>query len=140
MFRPQWMTIAGGSGNLNTLVAGSTTGGTAVSTAGLEKGTLSCQVDLLAETNTITLTPVWQVSDDKSTWYDLKASTGAAQVAQCTGTAGADTVTSAVLACPQEAIGWKFVRAAVRNAVATGATGDTYVFTYKSRKFMGFAN
>lgn len=134
------MTIDGGSGTLTAApVAGTTTAGTAVPTANVEAGSMSCLVTVLAETNTITLTPKFQTSDDNSTWYDLAGDAqNPANVILATGTAGADTATTRVLPVPPQATGWKYVRAAIVNGVATGAVGDTYAFSFRVKRFSGF--
>jgi hypothetical protein len=139
-FPPRWRTISGGSGDLTAApVAGSTTGGTALATAGIEPGTLSCLVTVDAETNTITLTAKFQVSDDNSTWYDLAGDAqNPANVLLATGTGGADAAVSMVLPVPTQALGWKYVRAAVVNLVATGAAADTYAFSFRMRYVTGF--
>lgn len=139
-FPARWMTATGGSGDLTAApVAGSTTGGTALPTAGIEMGTLSCLFVLDAETDTLTLTGKFQVSADNSTWYDLAGDAqNPANVLMSTGTAGADTATSRVLPVPLSALGWKYVRAAVVNLVATGAAADNYAMTFYFRKFSGF--
>jgi hypothetical protein len=134
------VSVTGGSGTLTAApVAGTTTAGTAVNLSDVVPGTLSCLFNLLAETNTITLTGKFQVSNDNSTWYDLAGDAqNPANVAQCTGTAGADTAVARVLPVPPSAIGWNWIRAAVVNAVATGAAGDTYAFTFQYIKNTGF--
>lgn len=138
-FPARWMTASGGSGNLDTLVAGTTTGGTAIQTSPIERGTLSCLFTVDAETNTLTITGKFQVSDDNSTWYDLAGDAqNPANVVLATGTGGADAAVDKVLPCPESALGWKYVRAAVVNAVATGAAADTYAFTWHYRAFSGF--
>lgn len=139
-FPARWSSASGGSGDLTAApVAGTTTAGTALATAGIEMGSLSCLFTLLAETNTITLTGKFQVSNDNSTWYNLAGDAqNPANVLLCTGTAGADTATSVVLPVPPSALGWKYVRPAVVNGVATGASGDTYAMTFYFRKFSGF--
>lgn len=138
-FPARWTSVAAGSGNFNTLVAGSRVVSTAIPMAGVALGTLSCLFALLAETNTITLTPGFQVSNDGTTWFDLAGgSSNPAQVLQATGTAGADTVVNKVVGVPEPALGWKFVRAYAQNGVVTGAAGDTYAFTFQFRKFSGF--
>lgn len=114
------------AGDLNTLVAGTTTSGGTLETRLINPGSLSALFVVDAETNTITITCLWQVSDDGSTWYDLLPQNGASLVARATGTAGADASVSEVLMCPAAAEGWVYVRPAVRNAVATGAAADTY--------------
>lgn len=139
-FPSRWRSVTGGSGDLTAApVAGTTTGGTALPTSGIELGTLSCLCVLLAETNTLTLTAKFQVSDDNSTWYNLAGDAqNPANVLVATGTAGADAAVSVVLPVPPAALGWKYVRAALVNGVATGAAGDTYAFTFRFRFVSGF--
>jgi hypothetical protein len=139
-FPARWRKLTAGSGNLNTVVAGTTTAGTAISTANMAPGSLSCLFTVTAETNTITITPKWQVSDDNSTWYDLSGLNNAAQVALATGTAGADAAVSKVLTAPSEVSGWKYVRPAVVNGVATGAATDLYAFELHFRVYNGFSD
>jgi hypothetical protein len=139
-FPSRWRTASGGSGDLTAApVAGSTTGGTALPTSGIEMGTLSCLCTVDAETSTLTLTAKFQVSDDNSTWYDLAGDAqNPANVLLATGTGGADAAVDRVLPVPTAALGWKYVRAAVVNGVATGGAADTYAFTFKYRFVSGF--
>lgn len=136
----RWRATSGGSGDLTAApVAGSTTAGTALPTQSIEPDTLSCLCTLLAETNTLTLTVKFQVSDDNATWYNLAGDAqNPANVAVATGTAGADAAVSIVLPVPNQVLGWRYVRASVVNGVATGAAGDTYAFTFKYRFVSGF--
>lgn len=139
-FPPRWRNISGGSGDLTAApIAGTTTPGTALQTAGIELGTLSCLCVVDAETDTITLTAKFQVSDDNSTWYDLAGDAqNPANVLLATGTGGADAAVSRVLPVPPAALGWKYVRPALVNLVATGAAADTYAFTFYFRYVTGF--
>ena len=139
-FPPRWRTASGGSGDLTAApVAGTTTAGTALGTAGIEPGTLSCLVVVDAETDTITLTAKFQVSNDNSTWYDIAGDAqNPANVLLATGTSGADTPVSRVLPVPTQALGWKYVRPALVNLVATGGATDTYAFTFQFRYITGF--
>jgi hypothetical protein len=139
-FPARYTSATGGSGDLTAApVAGTTTGGTALATASVEPGSLSCLFTVLAETNTITITGKFQVSDDNSTWYNLAGDAqNPANVAIATGTAGADTAVSVVLPVPLSALGWKYVRPAIVNGVATGASGDTYSFSFRYRRLSGF--
>lgn len=139
-FPARWSSASGGSGDLTSApVAGTTTGGTALPTANIEMGTLSCLVTVDAETSTLTLTAKFQVSNDNSTWYDLAGDAqNPANVLLATGTAGADASVDRVLPVPPAALGWKYVRAAVVNGVATGGAADTYAFTFYFRRFNGF--
>ncbi len=139
-FPARYFTISGGSGDMTAApVAGTTTGGTAITTANIEVGTLSCLFTVLAETSTLTLTGKFQVSDDASTWYDLAGDAqNPANVIMATGTGGADTAVTRVLPVPPSAMAWKWIRAAVVNLTATGAVGDTYAFSFRCRRFSGF--
>lgn len=139
-FPARYQTFSGGSGDLTAApVTGTTTAGTAIATANIEPGSLSCLFTLLAETNTLTLTGKFQVSQDNSTWYNLAGDAqNPANVLVATGTAGADAAVSVVLPVPLPAFGWKYVRAAVVNLVATGAAGDTYAFSFYGKRFSGF--
>jgi hypothetical protein len=139
-FPVKWVAISGGSGDLTAApVAGTTTAGTAIPTATVQFGSMSCLFTLLAETNTLTLTGKFQVSDDNSTWYDLAGDAqNPANVLIATGTAGADTAVTRVLPVPPSAFGWRYVRAAIVNGVATGAAGDTYAFSFRYRAVSGF--
>lgn len=139
-FPARWRAATGGSGDLTAApVAGTTTPGTALATAGIESGSLSCHVNVDAETNTITLTAKFQVSDDNSTWYDLAGDAqNPANVLLATGTAGADASVDRVLPVPPAALGWKYVRAAIVNGVATGAAADTYAFVWHFRFISAF--
>jgi len=140
-FPARWTTASGGSGDLTAApVAGTTTGGTALATADIAPGTLSCLFVIDAETDTITITGKFQVSADNSTWYDLAGDAqNPANVTMATGTAGADATVNKVLPVPTEALGWKYVRAAIVNGVATGGAADTYAFTFYYRKYSAFA-
>jgi hypothetical protein len=140
MALPRWRSTSGGSGDLTAgPAAGATTGGTALPTIGIEMGTLSCLCTVDAETSTITLTAKFQVSDDNATWYDLAGDAqNPANVLLATGTGGADAAVDRVLPVPSQALGWKYVRAAVVNGVAQGAAVDTYAFTFKYRFVSGF--
>jgi len=119
------------SGTLNTLVAGTITGGTAIKTYDVEPGTLSVLATVDAETENITVTVLWQVSTDNSTYYTMTPVNNAANIVIATGTSGADAAVSKVYPAPDGVMGWPYVRAAVTNAMATGAAADTYSLTTK---------
>ena len=119
------------TGNLNTLVAGTTTAAGTLPVELMEPHSLSAEFLVDAETDTITISGIWQVSDDGSTWVDVKPENNAAIVVLATGTAGADAAVTVVLSAPPAVYGARFVRAAVRNAVATGAAADTYSIAYR---------
>jgi hypothetical protein len=138
-FPARWKSLTAVSGNLNTLAAGTITATPALSTANIAAGTLSCLFVVEAETNTLTISPLWQVSDDNSTWYSVGPVNNAAVVVLATGTSGDDPVVSRVLSAPNEVLGWKYVRAAVVNLVAQGGAADTYSMTIHYRHFNGFS-
>lgn len=128
---PRLANASGGSGNLNGVNAGTTTAGTALAVNSVQPGSLSLFCNVLAETNTLTITVKMQVSQDNSTWYDLAGDAqNPANVALATGTAGADSATTRVLPVPTSVQSWAWIRPAVVNGVATGASADTYAFTW----------
>jgi hypothetical protein len=120
--------MPGGSGNLNTLAAGTQTAGKLVGLQNVVPATLSCEFALTAATSTIQLFGEWQISDDGTTWKDVKVENGALAVVLTTGTAA---IVRVVLGLPQGCYGAKFARAVVRNQVVTGAAGDLYALTYR---------
>lgn len=122
--------FAAASGNLNTKAAGTLTGGNSLLTDDILPGTLSALFTVDAETNTITLSPAWEVSTDGSTWYRLMGVTNGAPTALATGTAGADASVSRVVSAPKEVYGWRYCRASVLVGVTTGTTNDTYAISY----------
>lgn len=99
---------------------------------------LSAKLTILAETNTITLTAKWQVSSDKVSWFDVANGTqNAAGVALGTGTAGAESAVSKVIAAPDAAYSWPWARVAVAVGGTTGTTADTYAISYSYRQLTG---
>lgn len=125
------------SGTLDTLVAGTTTGGTAVAIGDNTRQkvrALSALVTVDAETNTITISAKWQVSNDNSTWVDVaNGSQNAAAVVLATGTGGADAAVTRVIPAPDSVYGWRYARVAVVNGVVTGNAVDTYAMSYSYR-------
>src|SRR6187551_2328674 len=114
-YPPRYQQISGGSGTLTAApVAGTTTGGTAIATSGMDRETVSCLFNVLAETSTLTLTTKFQISHDQATWYDLADNAqNPANVVLTTGTDDTDTTTTRVLPLPPTALGWEYVRAAM---------------------------
>lgn len=123
-----------GTLNLNTVVAGTTTGGNAVDmgdNARQKVRSLSALVTVDAETDTITITGKWQVSNDGTTWVDVAHGTqNAAGVILATGTAGADASVTRCYQAPDAVYGWRKARFAIVNGVVTGNTADTYSIGY----------
>jgi len=86
---------------------------------------------VLAETNTFTIAPKWQVSNDASTWVDLtNGPQNAAATVLATGTAGADAAVTKAIPLPDAAYGFKFARMALVAGGTTGASADTYTIGY----------
>lgn len=96
---------------------------------------LSAQLTVLAETNTITLAPKWQGSNDGSTWIDLAyAPNNPAVTVLATGTAGADAAVTKGVAAPDAAYSYKFSRCQVVVGVVTGTSSDIYSIGYSYRQ------
>jgi hypothetical protein len=125
------------SGNADTLVAGSVITGNAVNLGDNNRKkveNLSVLVTVDAETASLTFAFKWQCSNDSSTWVDIANGTqNAAAVVMATGTGGADAAVTKVFPLPENASGWKYARAALTTAGATGAAVDTYSFGYVYR-------
>lgn len=118
------------SGTLNGVSAGTTTAGATLSLAEVSPMTLSCLAVVEAETSTLTMALVWQVSNDGTTWYQIVDANNAAQTVLATGTGGDDAVVSKVVSAPGSVYGWRFARASILSGVTTGATADTYSLRY----------
>lgn len=125
------------SGNLNTLVAGTVTGGSAVEIGDgqrLKCKHLSALVVVDCETDGLVMTGSWQVSNDGATWVNVTNGTqNAAGVALATGTAGADAAVTKCFVAPDAIYGWRKARFAITNTIATGATADTWAISYSYR-------
>lgn len=118
------------AGDFDSDAAGTVAGGASVLMSKVRHGTLSMLVTVDAETENLTITPLWQVSNDNSTWVTLKPQNNAAPVILATGTSGADAAVTAAIEAPQGVYGWRYARGAVQNGVATGASADTYAIGY----------
>jgi hypothetical protein len=125
------------SGNIDTLVAGSVVGGTAVrmnDTSRPKVKNLSALVTVDAETTSLTFTGKWQVSNDNTTWVDVcNGPQNAAGVVLATGTAGADAAVTRAYEAPPTVYGWQYARFALVTAGATGNAVDTYAISYSYR-------
>ncbi|MCA9624739.1 MAG: hypothetical protein KC731_37205, partial [Myxococcales bacterium] len=112
------------------VVAGDLVAGPLLRTGQLARGTLSATVAVEAETDGITLTPLWQVSNDGTTWQTVYPPNGATYVAQATGTAGDDAAVERVIQAPDSVYGFKFCRVAIQVGVQTGTANDTWRISY----------
>lgn len=118
------------SGDFDSDAAGTDKAGATLLMLLVKAGSLSSLVTVDAETNTLTMTARWQVSNDASTWVDVVVPNNPANVALATGTGGADAAVSRAIAAPEAVYGWRYARLVVQNGVATGATADTYAIGY----------
>lgn len=122
--------VSAKTGNADTLVAGSVIAGNTVDTSRLAKGTLSALVTVDCETNTLTMTAKWQVSNDASTWVDVALTNNAANVTLTTGTSSADADVAKAIVAPDAVFGWTYARLVIVTGVVTGNAVDTYSIGY----------
>lgn len=126
------------TGTFNTVTAGSAVNGNplAVSGGSFQRiKTLSAVVAVTAATSTITLTAKWQVSNDKTIWFDVAyAAQNPAAVALATGTAA---IVTKVVPAPDAVYGHAYARCVVVVGVATGGAGDLYSIGYNYRQLTG---
>ena len=103
---------------------GTARNGATIQTGAYAPGSLSMYVGVTIVTGSVVATAKVQVSDDNSTFYDLKPMNNAAAV----------TVTatgSIVIAIDSSAHGWKFARGVVTLSGAATAAGDLTEATYR---------
>ncbi len=132
--------VSSATGTFDTVIAGADVTGAAVFMGNIQPKVknLSAKLVLDVETNTITISGVWQVSNDNSTWVDVaNGSQNATAVVMGTGTAGADASITKVLQAPDAVYGWQWARLAMRVGVTTGAAVDTYTISYAYRQIVG---
>ena len=99
---------------------------------------LSALVTVDAETDTLTLTPKWQGSNDKTTWFNFVHGTNnAAAIAIATGTGGADASVVKVIPAPAGIEGWRYARCSLIVGVVTGTTSDTFSIAYNYSQLAG---
>lgn len=106
--------------------------GNSISMSSITPGTLSALVTLIVETNTVTLIPSWQVSNDGSTWYTVQGSNGSTR----TGT-GTTATTNEVLAL-KDTVTWRYARVAVTVGVTTAVVSKEFYsvsYTYLAPGF-----
>lgn len=95
---------------------------------------LSSYANVTAETNTLTLTHQWQVSNDETTWYDVAhGPQNPAGVALATGTGSAVPGTK-IFPAPEAIAGFMWARAAIRVGVVTGTALELWELGYNYRQ------
>lgn len=139
MSHPQYATGAHStsisfSGSAKTDVAQNAT---TLVTRKLQMNTLSARAAVTVATNSLTVTPKWEVSDDQSTYYAVKNPSNAAWTVLATGN-GTGATTNHVLTAPSAVYGWRFCRVALTPAAATGTSADVATVTYNYVQRSGF--
>lgn len=122
------------SGNLNTLVAGSTVNGGSLlvsDSVRVKLKNLSAQVSATAATATLTVSFKWQVSIDGTTFLDV--ANGPQNAASVVFTTGTSAIKSGVIQAPEAVYAWAYTRIVLVTGVATGAAGDLYTMSYTAR-------
>jgi hypothetical protein len=125
------------TGTADTLVAGSVIAGNTVEVNDGQRQkafALSALVTVDCETNTMTMSGRWSVSNDGSTWVTVtNGPQNAAAVVLATGTAGADAAVTKAFEAPDAVYGWRKARFEIVTGVVTGNTVDTYSISYSLR-------
>jgi hypothetical protein len=109
---------------------GAVVGGPTLLMSNVEQGTLSARCNFLAQTTSLTLSAVWEVSDDGSTWRRATGVANASAVAIATGTAGVDTAVTRQIDAPSAVYGSRYARCSVLLGGANGAAGDQATVAY----------
>ncbi len=122
------------STSLTTSVAASSAGdviaGPTLLMSKVEKGTLSARCTFLAQSTSLTLAALWQVSQDGTTWYQARGLSNATPVAVATGTAGADVAVTRIVDAPNACYAFRYARCSVLTGGASGASGDQATVAY----------
>lgn len=122
---------------LNGVTAGNVVAGPKLLMSDVRIGTLSARCTVTAETNTLTLTAVWEVSADGSTWLRARGEANASEVALATGTAGADAAVTRSIDAPNAVYGFRYARCSILTGVATAGASDLAAVTYDYQQDQG---
>jgi len=106
--------------------------GPALDMALVKSGSLSALITVDAETDTIAIEALWEVSNvgGAGPWYEVVGATNAPPVVWAAGTAAADAAVTRVLEAPSCVYSSKYSRAAVRCRFIAPAAADTYDIGY----------
>jgi hypothetical protein len=122
------------SADLTTAVAaalsGATVAGPSLLMATVSKCTLSARCTFLAQTTSLTLSALWEISDDGVNWRQARGLSNATPVAVATGTAGADVAVTRSIDAPLAVYGVRWARCSVLLGGANGAAGDQAAVSY----------
>jgi hypothetical protein len=91
-------------------------------------------LSLTPNTSGITFSPLWQGSNDNSTWVNIYSQNGAQPVAISTGTL---TATSYAVEAPSQFQGWRYMRITIVVGVHTGGASDVGNVGYNYRQLTG---
>jgi hypothetical protein len=130
MGQSRWNYLTTGTVVMTGIVKGTVTGGPKLTMSMVKPDTLSALVTVKADTDTITLSVLWEGSSDGNTYYEITPTNNAALVVWGTGTAGADAAVTKLLQAPEAAYGVPYARCSVKNLVADGLIADTYAIGY----------
>ncbi len=120
---------------LTGVLSGATTGATALALAAIdiEADSLVANVSCGITTSTTTVATKWQVSNDNSTWLDLKTMNAPALVTVAAAGTGSLVTTAYAQACPIN-VSYPYIRLATVVGVATAGAGDNITISYNYRK------
>jgi hypothetical protein len=104
------------------IVAGTITPGNTLDMHGVMKGTLSAKFAVVANTATIQISALWEVSRDGVTWVEANPPWLLAT--------GTTTLVTRAVDAPLAVYGYRYARGSVRNAVVDGLIADTYRISY----------
>tara|TARA_R110000868_G_scaffold62436_2_gene188651 strand:+ start:763 stop:1155 length:393 start_codon:yes stop_codon:yes gene_type:complete len=107
--------------------------GATLSLANISAGGLTFKCESRITTASVLATYKVQVSDDAVTWYDVKLSNNASNVATAVGT-GVEVITTLALV-PANLAGWTFARCNVTLSGAATAAADKTKIDYKTQIF-----
>jgi hypothetical protein len=110
--------------------AGTVVAGPTLLMSNVEKGTLSARCTVEAETSTITLSAVWELSDDGTTWRQARGLSNATPVVLATGTGGDDAAVVRNVDAPTAVYATRYVRCSILVGTATGAAVDLATVAY----------
>lgn len=109
---------------------GASVAGPTLLMSNVEQGTLSARCIFLAQTTSLTLAALWEISDDGTNWRQARGVSNATPVAIATGTAGADTAVARNVDAPNAVYGSRYARCSVLLGGANGASGDQASVAY----------
>jgi hypothetical protein len=116
--------------------------GDPVAMGDVQANTLSALCTVDAETSTITITAVWQVSVDGTTYYNVAGTANnAANVPLATGTGGGDAVVTTCVPAPDAIYAYPWARVRLMTGITTAdGTNDVGGAVYRYLRAGAYAN